>query len=65
MQTISIILSQVNHDTKTINEDSDENDFQISKTDSQSQADSLDTTFHTTEESSEDEEERFEDCADE
>ena len=54
-QTVSIILSYVDHDTQTINEDSDKNDSQFSKTDSQSQVDDLDTTFHATKESSEDE----------
>ena len=64
-QTVAIMLSYVDHDTETINEDSDENDSQISKTDYQSQADDLDTTFHATEEFSEDEEKRFENSADE
>ena len=64
-QTVSIMLSYIDRDTQTINEDSDENDSQISKSDSLSQADHLDATFHATEKSSEDEEERFEDSADE
>ena len=64
-QTISIMISYVDHETQTINENSDENDSQISKSDSQSQADDLDTTFHATEEYSEAEEEIFEDSADE
>ena len=64
-KTVSIMLSYVNHDTQIINEDSDENDSQISKTDFQSQDGDLDTTFHATEESSEDEEGRFEESADE
>ena len=55
-QTVSIMLSYVDHDTQTINEDLDEIDSQISKKDSQSQADDLDITFHPTEESSEDNE---------
>ena len=36
------MLSYVDHDTQTINEDSDESDSQISKTESQSRADDLD-----------------------
>ena len=64
-QTVCIMLSYVDHDTQTINEVSDENDSQTSKTDYASQAYDLDTTFHVTEESSEDEEERFKDSADE
>ena len=36
------MLSYVDHDTQTINEDSDESDSQISKTESQSRADNLD-----------------------
>ena len=40
-QTISIMISYVDHETQTINENSDENDSQISKSDSQSQADDL------------------------
>ena len=48
-QTVSTMLTYVYHDTQTINKDSYENDPQISKTDSQSQAHDLDTTFHATE----------------
>ena len=64
-QTVSIMLSYVDHDTQAINEDLDENVSQFSKKDSQSQADDLDVTFHPNEESSEDKEEKFEDSADE
>ena len=64
-EIISIMLSYVDHDTQTINEDSVENDSQISKTDSQSQAYDLDTTFHATEEFSEDDEGRLEEIVDE
>ena len=44
-----IMLSYVDYDTQAINEESDETDSQINKTDSQSQGDDLDTTFHATE----------------
>ena len=48
-QTIFIMLSYIDYDTQAINEESDETDSQINKTDSQSQGDDLDTTFHATE----------------
>ena len=59
------MLSYVDHDTQMINEDSDENDSKISQADSHSQADDLDTAFHATEESPENEEEKLEDSTDE
>ena len=54
-QTVSIKLSYIYYVIQTISEDPHERDSQISKLDSQSQADDLDTTLHATEESSEDE----------